>query len=218
MSSLTVEKILDFLYAEVVYGKLVDEWKCSFVTNVHYNVIAKNGQLSTKQGEIALKIVKGMRVEAAAYFKMTVAAFDAWLESPRYDRKPYLSANIPREVRYMGDGRLAFRFKLDPTVVDDIKGLKSRNAMTLDGSVFDRKHRLWIVSVSGLNVERVLNIIDRHKFQHDQSTYDFLSHWLQGGIKNEVEYDAATGKFVMQLRNCLPLAEIMRSSVSLKPR
>src|SRR5437763_12180494 len=113
---ISVERILDGLATLVVKGAVKDSWHRSFVNNVSQHVSGGNC-VSTNQAQIVLKIARGHKQELCKELRCADTELDEAIQFPAYDREPYQSVSIKREVRYVGMDKVAFRFKLDPTVV-----------------------------------------------------------------------------------------------------
>lgn len=171
MHMITVENLLETLFTLVQAGAERDAWKTNFISNVHMSV-AGGRALSTAQAKVVLKLAAQHISGIAKARKIKVADIQSAISSPVYSKPLVQSQNIPREVRYVGDGAIAFRFKLDEIVVRDIKALKGSNGIK---PFFHRQYRIWVAPVTANNVDDVRSIIERHKFNYDHATLGFLA-------------------------------------------
>lgn len=169
---ITVEFLLESLMTLVNTGTERDAWKTNFICNVHASV-ASGRALTTAQANVVLKLAGQHTSSISNVRKLKVADIQAAISKPVYNRPLVQSQNIPREVRYVSGNKIAFRFKMDEMVIREIKQLKS--GINVDRPVFNRKYRIWVVSVNPKNVDSVRTLIDRHKFMYDQATLDLIT-------------------------------------------
>jgi hypothetical protein len=161
-------------------GLLDDPWYQKFLQSVG-NQIQNNKPLSTKQGAMILKLIARARIPIVVYGMATDDDIDEMLRRPFYRQPLYESVHIPREVRYLGDNLLAFRFRQDDNIVQSIKncelvstdwlGLKRK---LLPAPQFDWDHRLWVVPVWRHNIAALTSLIMEYHFTADQVTIDYL--------------------------------------------
>lgn len=171
---ISVEKMLTGLATLVVKGVIKDSWHRNFLSNVHTYVLGGN-QLSTNQGAIVLKVAAKHTIELSREVNHTKTDLEYSIANPHYERQPYQSVSIKREVRYLGMDKLAFRFKLDQVVVAEIKALKSSTDTVNTNPSWNNQYRLWIVTVTPQNLDKVFGIIQRHKFEFDEEVLEYLT-------------------------------------------
>lgn len=169
-----VEQLLKGLCQLVINNTITDTWRRSFITNV--TQYANNGSaLSTAQSKIVCQISGNYHKQLATVLNVPQADIAKSIAQPQYQQKPYQSADIKREVRYIGMNKLAFRFKLDQTVVADIKALRTSSSYCQTQPVFNNDYRLWVVLVDSENLDKVFNLIKRHKFDFDEPVLEYLT-------------------------------------------
>lgn len=169
-----VEQLLQGLCQLVINNTITDTWRRSFITNV--TQYANNGSpLSTAQSKIVCQISGNFHKPLAVALRVSTSDIAQAIAKPQYKQAPYQSADIKREVRYVGMNKLAFRFKLDQTVVADIKSLRTSSSYCQSQPVFNNDYRLWIVLVDSENLEKVFNLIKRHKFDFDEPVLEYLT-------------------------------------------
>lgn len=176
----SVEDLLRGLTLLVANQTIRDNWLTNFVGNVASHL--QNGNaLSTKQSEIICKNASNHLASLAKVMRLSRDDVTAAIQNPRYQRTPYQSTNVPREVRYVGMNKLAFRFKRDPTVVSDLRNLSVKQPFIHQKSqlgsntCWNPEQRIWIVPVVEDNLERVFDVIRRHKFNFDNDTAEYLT-------------------------------------------
>jgi len=170
----TVEDILRGLGSLVVSRRIQDEWNRNFISNVQEHVL--NGKpLSTNQGAIVLKIAARVLPDLSKVMRISMDSLQQAISSPVYRNQPYQSISVKREVRYLGEDKLAFRFKLDSTVVSDLKSLRSANDMVESKPAFNQEYRLWVVQVTPGNLEKVFQLIQRHRFDFDEGVLEYMT-------------------------------------------
>lgn len=171
---LTVEELLGGLGSLVVSTRIKDEWHRSFIASVQQHV--QNGScLSTNQSTIILKACAKYPVDLSKVLRRSVQEVEDSIRNPSYKKEPYQSVSIKREVRYLGDNKLAFRFKLDNTVLQDIKNLRGNNDLVDERATFNEDYRIWVVSVTVTNYSKVFSIINRHKFDFDEGVLEYMT-------------------------------------------
>lgn len=187
-------------------GKVLaaDSWTRKFVASLEQSVSAGRA-LSSRQAEVFIKILKDVRPS----IKETVAGlendlFDYFLKSPVYRQQPYQSTPMRKEVRYLGDNKLGFRCKRADDIMHDIKNLANRGTESCwkqhQRPVFDRQHRLWVVSVNRDTLKPIMNIISNHNFAFDDAVAEFLT--LASNSANETStfmLDPTTGNIVANI-------------------
>jgi hypothetical protein len=171
---ITVERILNELATMAISGDINSDWHRNFLMNVQSHAFGGSA-LSSNQGAIVLKTAGNHSIKLSKRLRVTKAELDSAIASPVYERAPYQSISIPREVRYIGMDKIAFRFKLDNTVVAEIKALKSSTDQVNSAPVWNNQYRLWIVTVSPGNLDRIFEIIQRHKFHFDEPLLEYMT-------------------------------------------
>jgi hypothetical protein len=169
------------------FDGLLTDWHRNFVTNVSTHVEAGR-QLSTNQSAAILKLIAKVRRQIVRYGLATEADIDHLLRHPDYRRPLYESPNIPREVRYLGDNVLGFRFKQNDVIAAQIRDF-GRPASTdwasdwaklrkmtdlLPRPQFNWQHRIWIVPVLRYNLSRIVRLINEYRFDVDPATTAYL--------------------------------------------
>jgi hypothetical protein len=148
-------------------------WDRKFIDDLSHKTLNGNS-LSTKQGEVVLKLVKKYR-EGLVVHGIDDAVISALLVSPVYRNTPYQSKELPREVRFAGERKLLFRSKFNPVIVEDIKKLKpNKEWLGRNFPYFNRAQSVWVVEVTDSNLERVMNTIKKHNFLFDEEVEQFL--------------------------------------------
>lgn len=184
-------KIRDTLYnflnlSEPFDAKLSDQWHTEFIASVASS-IDQNRSISTKQTAIVLKIIAKVRSHIIDLGWASEQDIDRMLSDPQYRIQPYVSANVPREVRHLGDNLLAFRFKKDNNLRDRIKNLCYAKATTwrLDYEMaapnnkilrprYNWLYRVWIIPVYRFNVHATISLIKLENFGLDEETARYL--------------------------------------------
>lgn len=173
-----VEDILRGLGSLVISRRIKDEWSKSFIQNVNSHVINQNA-LSTSQSETILKLANRYASDLHKVMRIDMPTLRQAIDVPRYRRTPYQSISVKREVRYGGENKLIFRFKSDPTVVSDIKALKTLGELVNNNTqppyMFNAEHRVWVVAVTASNLEAIRNIITRHRFDYDIPVLEYIT-------------------------------------------
>jgi hypothetical protein len=198
-----LENLLILKHAKGLFTKLHrDEWTSDFIENV--SAYTRAGKpLSTMQSKMILQILKRVEdIVCDAQFGARLFSIDsinALIKSPTYRQNPYPSADIPREVRWLGDNKVGLRFKKNPKMINDIKAL-SKSAS--DAPWFHRSYRVWIVPVTESTLEPLLDLISEHRFHVDEETQGYLETVLRmSAEKSQVVFDPDLNVFVAQINN-----------------
>jgi hypothetical protein len=209
---LTVENLLSGLNDLVLTGHEKDPWKSNFIMNVHDTVAYGGRALSTAQSQVILKLANQHASHLVKVLGKQVAEIQQAISNPAYQRPVWQSQNIPREVRYLGGNKIAFRFKLDQTVVVDLKALKNRN--NKERPYFNKKCRVWVASVTSGNVEAIQSLIKRHKFAYDHAVLEYFMKVTQQRDKvPTVTYDNETGNLRVTIPNNVFLAQMVEATM-----
>jgi hypothetical protein len=172
--------------------------------------------ISTAQSVIVLKLIDRYK-DLLVADGLQGSAIDQLLIMPQYEKQPYQSVDLPREVRWAGDNKLVFRCKYNQGVVEDIKRLKGKNSFAaVQYPIFLRDHKLWIVDVTGANYEQVMDVIKRHKFAFDDDVAQFfLDIENSKGLRSEIVTDGET--IAITVRNDDLLNAWLNTLQSLEP-
>ena len=169
-----VEDLLRGLGILVAAGTITESWPTNFINNVTFHVNAGYG-LSTSQARIILKMAENHLSSIASSLRVKRDDIKYAVEHPQYRKPPYQSTNVPREVRYIGMNKLAFRFKRDPVVTSDLKSLNIKQPFTEEKVIWHQEHKLWVVPVFDENLDGIMDVIRRHKFKPDQGVLEYLT-------------------------------------------
>lgn len=156
-----------------------DDWGRKFIASLNASV-ASGRALSTRQGEFFVNLVKRYRdkiiEDGCGYSSLDL---DRLILSPRYRQEPYESVMVKREVRYLGDNKLGFRFKRDEAIRESLKRIRTSIRETNWSSdlhpSYDFRHRMWIVPVVASNFKQVMNLILRNDFGLDDEVVQYLA-------------------------------------------
>lgn len=223
----TIEDLLNVLFnlsKNTTRG--FSDWDRIFLSNVHQMIYGDiyivgasgigsskaNATLSTKQADtiktIATKNLGQLVQNGCNEFEIT-----SLIENPIFRNPPYVSKDIPREVRWIGSSLLAFRTKKNARVIDDIKKLKTSTS-SLDGIQYPQyKDGFWVVMVTTENIDNVMNVIQTHKFEFDESVVVFLAKVSNSGglaseiieSEDELIFEANNDKFLLEWINAMSM-------------
>ena len=165
-------------------GLLDDTWTRNFLASVTSHVMAAK-PLSTKQSAVILSLIARVRHPLVRHGMMTDGEIDQMLRYPEFRRPLYESVNIQREVRYLGDNLLGFRFKQNDIIAARISELATLNTTNWGGvsawlkrplpsPQFDWDHRIWVVPVMRHTVEAVMAVINEYRFEIDEAVVAYL--------------------------------------------
>lgn len=151
----------------------MDAWAKGFVNSVH-KWVSTDRALTTEQAKVVLRLFAKFRHVLIDSGYTTEEQATLLIARPRYRLPVTPSRNVPREVRYLGQNRLGFRFKFN----DDIKGFieKKINSAIICGeeAEFDWHSHLWIVPVNRATIEQVIELIGFFNFAFDGAVEDLL--------------------------------------------
>lgn len=141
-------------------------WDRRFISDVS-NYTRDNKHLSTSQSDLGLKLIKRYK-KHLVLSGFDELAVEAIINSPIHRLQPYPSSNIRREVKYLGDNKLVFRFKYNPAIIERLRSIKFTNPYT--GHTypdFNNELKIWTLEVNVVNSESVMAIIRDFKFDFD---------------------------------------------------
>jgi hypothetical protein len=154
-----------------------NDWSCKFLTSLN-NVVSDDRALSTKQVEWFVKIIKDLG-DIPGYSPDEQAGLLQFLDCPRFRIQPYTSVPLAKEVRYLGDNKLGFRCKLIEEIIAEIKALGNRGAdaswKDYQRPIFNRQHRMWVVTVTRDSFKSIMNIIGTYDFHYDDTVAEYLA-------------------------------------------
>jgi hypothetical protein len=184
-----------------------DPWKANFIYSVA-DQISFGRALSDAQVKVVMKLIGQHKSTLARELRLNVSDIDYILANPTYRQSVVPSKNIPREVRFVGENILAFRYKLDPVLVREIKGLRCGR---FQKPLFNRRHRIWLVPVNRENVTDIQDIITTHKFAYDMETYNLVMKIRQSkSVHPAIKYDNQTDDLSLQTADQSLLTQLVK--------
>jgi len=170
------------------YSKIlasIPKWDVKFFNDMYF-LLLKNGNISTAQYDLCIKLIKK---HSLTFINTGVdeKKIDYFLLNPKARKEPYQTISIPREARYIGKEKIAFRFKYNPKIIEEIKNLKSKALFNenLTRYYTDDDIKLWIVKVRKSNIDKIIDILAVYKFNVDEETIVFLAN-----CKDSIELDS----------------------------
>lgn len=151
---------------------LSDHWRRKFVESV-FAQIERGRPLSTEQAKIVLGMIKDVEAYLVRYGDADQEELSKLFVYPRYRQEPYQSTVIPKEVRHIGSNILAFRFKYNTAIINDIRNLQRKT--THMPPYFHREYKVWIIPVTHTNFDEVKQIMREYKFNSDEATDRWLN-------------------------------------------
>lgn len=160
-----------------------DKWYSDFIESVTGHVVYGKA-LSTYQASTVLKLLKRAEPMLVEHGYVQDGQITKLISYPIYNKMPYESSNMPREVRYVGDNMLAFRFKFNDTLIKEFSSLRMKSGHVINGgprkptsdnAFFHKTLRLWFVRVNRDTIQSIMSIIKRYRFDFDDATVDYLA-------------------------------------------
>lgn len=150
-------------------AKFPEGWTQNFLLNVA-TFVSRGTPLSTAQADTVVKIFRS-NLDVIIECGFSRDEINTLLLVPRYRIPLYQSVKIPREVRYVGNNLIAFRFKRDDVALGDLLKIAQKTWSTMG---YFPEERIRTVFVNQDNVNDVFHFIDRHRFMANQEVIDFL--------------------------------------------
>ena len=177
---LSVRSQLSILWPDP-FDNLLTDWDRSFLTSVADHAAAGK-PLSTNQAAVIGKLIGRLRHPLIRHGMATDDDLDRMLLEPEYRQPLYPSRHIPREVRYLGDNILGFRFKPNDMLAASIREFgtvettdwSSSKVDLLPRPIFNWEYRIWLVPVLRHNVAAILAFIQEYHFTADRPAIDYL--------------------------------------------
>ena len=157
---------------------LENNWEISFINNIDEYVM-KGNRLSTEQSKIILKLLSKFRHNLVHKNILTDIQINDILKNPTYRQSLYLSANIKKEVRYLGSNYIGFRFKFNDIIIESIKQLMNFSNSILERPYFNREYRIWVVPIIKENAMFVRDIILNNRFSTDLKTLEYIEKTIK---------------------------------------
>ena len=190
-------------------------WHIDFIESVGRR-IKQEQPLSTRQAEMILRIAAERGAALAEGMHIDAADIRAMVACPAYRREPYASRWIRREARYIGDNKLALRFKMDRAIITELKTLGS--VMGADKPVWIGWASLWIVPVTRQSLARIVALISSHGFHCNDATIDYLTMAHNSrGMDSAFVLDADSGTIVANVCDNPVLAAWIANVLRVQP-
>lgn len=202
----TLEDYIELIYKTHIHlSEYVDKFDSDFFDNVH-RYIMRNKPLSTKQVSLAKKLCikyKGLIADRANTTKEDI---ERTIPSIPTRKLPYQSVDYPREIRYVGNRRVAIRSKRIPKLQNKIKQLKQVSTKPEDIKLvdniifFNRRYSLWVIEVLESNLEAIYTTIKQVGIDVDDQTLDFFAKCENSKTKKSTAY-IEDGNIVLEIQN-----------------
>jgi hypothetical protein len=178
---------------------LSDRWFEKFCTNVH-GWVSRGLPLTTEQARISLRIISRLQPLLVERGWATDDKVTGLLARPVYRSTPTQSTSIPREVRYLGDNLLGFRFKRNDVIMEDMK--RMRDGFNVCPAHWDWISRLWIIPVLRSTIQPIMNLIRDHRFEFADDVAEYLA--LTTNASDEpcsFVIDPSSGKIIAEIND-----------------
>lgn len=152
------------------YKKISNKYDLKFIWDMGYKVYLDK-ILSTKQYDLLLTILPKYN---SLYTKLgiDIQQYNYWLNcKDTKSIKLYESKNIKREVRYIKNNTLAFRFIYSPDIAKLFKEINKKSPANLS---FIREHDIWLLDITEKNYNDITNLISSYGFEFDDSVENYL--------------------------------------------
>jgi hypothetical protein len=177
MDLITIEDVVEVIAENIhdpdLKGMLGDPWFTKFFSNVG-SWVRQNKPLTTEQAKIVSKALMKTRVYFLARGASPEGIHDL-LMTPVYRNQPTLSSVMPREVRYLGNSILGFRFKRNDIIMDEIKALKSLSPLAPHLVEWQPHDRMWEIGIMDTTLDGIFAIIKKHRFHFDDDVAQALA-------------------------------------------
>ena len=139
-----------------------------------YKLVAPHNKktISTEQAKVCIEILGRYTKHIMEHCRYSEDQIKDALKNPIYNNTPYKSLYIPREVRYLGNGSLAFRSKFNEELIESFR--------KIEGSYFcqwKREYKITVVPIKNeKDLDIVMSIIKIYKFEFDDEVLQFLTN------------------------------------------
>lgn len=148
-------------------------WEKTFLESLSSQV-AVYRKVSTKQVVSLVGVLSKRKALIAKTSGISEIDIEKAIAANRWpsDIKIYDSVDVKREVRYLGNSKLAFRFKRTQELWSALSEIKRGNA-TAEESI--REANITVIRVTPFNLERVFKLISDFRFDFDGATLEFMT-------------------------------------------
>lgn len=174
-------------------------WFERFINNVYSSVIFANVPLTTQQAKVCVEVVRNLKPRLVPTY-LTEDMHTALVTHPVYRYPLTPSKNIPREVRYLGDALLGFRFKMREDIVSRLKQMGATSAFMGEAVRWDGISRMWIVPLNRDTIEPLMDLIGGFQFDFDDEVARQLAvHTNSLGGQSAFVFDAEANEIVVSV-------------------
>lgn len=182
MPNATVSKNIKYLPDPPEYDLLPEKYDREFFWHMGFKL--KNSvQISSKQADLLVKLLRKYK-NAFVMLGLSDQVFNEILNNRIFLVEPYKSSIIEREVRYLGDNILAFRFKYNPKILDELKRIKSKRGQDNNKIYFNSEYKLWIACIDEKNISDIMKLIKSFSFNFDKDVELFFLDSFNNSEKN----------------------------------
>lgn len=154
---------------EKFYTKISNNYDKKFLYDIGQK-LEMGKSISSKQLDLIHKILPKYR-NLLLTFKINKNDLDDWLDNFYHNLKVYKSKNIEKEVRYLGNNILFFRFLYNPEIIAFFKKLYKKQSQQFRYS--KRLHGVNVL-VNDTNKSILMNIISNFSFKFDNEVEEYF--------------------------------------------
>lgn len=177
-----------------------NNWDVTFIDSICYKMHEaqsnnKEFRLSQNQAKEAIKLINKFKKILISRLDVTDELLENAISNPVFKNELYTSPSRDREVRYLGENKIGFRFKYNKFIIDQIK--------FLDNSSFNKTYAMWIIPVIKSNINHVLNVIHKNKFNMDAYTEEWLVSYRDHveEMNSSFRYDEESDLIIVSVHN-----------------
>ena len=145
----------------------------SFATDM-YRIYASGFSLTSKQLDVCMKILSKYRDDLIDV-GINAGEFDRVFNGKICARPVRQSIDYPSEIRYLGQNVLALRAKYSPQIAKAVKRLDKPNGLLIERTIFSTNYRIWLIRITGENLDLVMKLIKDFKIDFDDTVVAFLA-------------------------------------------
>lgn len=148
------------------YPKIKNDFDLKYFWDIGYKIYL-NKPISSKQYSLLVKCLRGYK-HLMLDLGFDSTQLDYWFNYTPTKLNTYESKEIKREVKYLGDNFIAFRFLVIPELIDVFKSLRSTNKF------YFREENIYVVECNPTSIKALYTIISKYKFSFDADLENYL--------------------------------------------
>lgn len=189
----------------------VSDWDRNFITDVANHTKdpdpnqlvfqirrQRSPGLTSSQASVVLKLLQRHKGLIDKSYHETL---NKLISAPAYRIPVTETAEIKREVRWIGGSKLLFRFKYNAGIAEDFKNGPIKFELKIFSGVnYNQDFKVWGLCVDNLNYDIIMKLIQKHAFEFDDDVLEFFMN-INNNVGKQSQVSLTPDHIAVEINN-----------------